>query len=139
VDLTGGLDVPGFTITSNAFWGEFAAGTWTLQIQDIKGKTIGTIKNWSLTFIGNNAATVQAPLVYTPEFAALATAAREVVKPGTSTTIDLIALPGATTINLNGGVSDRRSRRDGRDRSEKCQCGRHYRNGDTDRPHQRRQ
>ncbi len=103
VDQTGGLDVSGSTITSNAFWGELATGTWTLQVQDIQGKSIGTIKSWSLTFLGDNAATVQTPLVYTPEFAALATAARELVKPGTSTTIDLIALPNTTTINLNGG------------------------------------
>jgi subtilisin-like proprotein convertase family protein len=104
VDLTGGLDVSGSTITSNAFWGELATGTWTLQVQDIQGRTVGTINSWSLTFIGDNAASVQAPLVYTPEFASLATAAREVVKPGTSTTIDLIALPNTTTINLNGGA-----------------------------------
>jgi subtilisin-like proprotein convertase family protein len=106
-DQTDGLDVSGSTITSNAFWGELATGTRTLQIQDIQGNSIGTIKSWSLTFIGDTAATVQAPLVYTPEFASLATAAREVVKPGTSTTIDLIALPGATTINLNGGAGTR--------------------------------
>jgi subtilisin-like proprotein convertase family protein len=104
VDQTGGLDVSGTTITSNAFWGELATGTWTLEIQDIQGKSIGTINSWSLTFIGDNAATVQAPLVYTPEFATLATTAREIVKPGTSTTIDLIALPGTTSINLNGGA-----------------------------------
>jgi subtilisin-like proprotein convertase family protein len=104
VDQTGGLDVSGSTITSNAFWGELATGTWTLQIQDVKGQAIGTIKSWSLTIIGDAAATVQSPLDYTPEFAALATAAREIVKPGTSTTIDLIALPGTTTITLNGGA-----------------------------------
>lgn len=104
VDQTGELDVSGLTITSNAFWGELATGIWTLQVEDIQGQTVGTIKSWSLTVIGDNAATVQTPLVYTPEFATLATAAREVVKPGTATTIDLIALPGTTTINLNGGA-----------------------------------
>lgn len=105
-DETGGLDVSGSTITSNAFWGENAVGTWTLEIEDINGKVIGTISNWSLTFIGDNAATVQTPLVYTPEFATIATAARQVVKPGTSTTIDLIAMPGASLINLNGGAGE---------------------------------
>ncbi len=103
VDKTGGLDVSGSTMTSNAFWGENATGTWTLEVEDIDGQQIGTINNWSLTFIGDDAATVQTPLVYTPEFATIATASREVVKPGTSTTIDLIALPGTTAINLNGG------------------------------------
>ena len=105
-DETGGLDVSGSTITSNAFWGENAVGTWTLEVEDISGKVVGTISNWSLTFIGDNAATVQTPLVYTPEFAMIATASREVVTPGTSTTIDLIALPGTTTINLNGGAGE---------------------------------
>jgi hypothetical protein len=70
-DATRGLDVSGTTITSNAFWGEVATGTWTLQLQDISGKAIGTISSWSLTFLGDNAATVQTPLVYTPEFADL--------------------------------------------------------------------
>ncbi|MDB5403272.1 MAG: hypothetical protein JWQ55_5290 [Rhodopila sp.] len=103
-DQTGGPDVSGSVITSNAFWGETATGTWTLRVQDINGNTVGTIGSWSLTFLGDNAATVQTPLVYTPEFASLATVARDVVTPGTSTTIDLIALPSITTINLNGGA-----------------------------------
>jgi subtilisin-like proprotein convertase family protein len=104
VDQTGGLDISGSVMTSNAFWGENAVGTWTLEVQDISGKVIGTINSWSLTFIGDNAATVQTPLVYTPEFASITTAARDVVMPGTSTTIDLIALPNVTAINLNGGA-----------------------------------
>ncbi len=103
-DQTGGLDVSGMVMTSNAFWGENAAGTWTLQVQDVGGSTVGTIATWSLTFLGDNEATAQTPLVYTPEFASLANASRDVVTPGTSTTIDLIALPGTTTINLNGGA-----------------------------------
>jgi subtilisin family serine protease len=41
----------------------------SLQIQDDNGTTIGTISDWSLTVWGDNAATVQTPLVYTPEFA----------------------------------------------------------------------
>ena len=105
-DATGGLDVSGSTITSNAFWGENAVGTWTLEVEDINAKVIGTISNWSLTFIGDNAATAQTPLVYTPEFAMIATASRQVVTPRTSTTIDLIALPGTTVINLNGGAGE---------------------------------
>lgn len=103
-DQTGGLDVSGAVITSNAFWGSAAVGTWTLQIQDISGQSAGTIQSWSLTFIGDNAATVQTPLIYTPEFATIATSARQVVTPGNATTIDLIALPATTTINLNGGA-----------------------------------
>lgn len=105
-DLTGALDVSGDVITSNAFWDESASGTWTLQIQDIGGRAVGTVKDWSLVILGDNATTIDEPLVYTPEFAdlAVADAARTVVTPGKATTIDLIALPGPTTINLNGGA-----------------------------------
>jgi subtilisin-like proprotein convertase family protein len=104
-DVTGSLDISGDVITSNAFWGETAAGTWTLQAQDINGHSVGLISSWSLTVIGDNAATVASPLVYTPEFASLAAAnaSRTVVTPRGATTIDLIALPGTTTVNLNGG------------------------------------
>ncbi len=98
-------DLSGATLTSNAFWGENATGTWTLQIQDIAGQTIGTITSFSLTFLGDRTSASATPLVYTPEFAALAavSAARTTVTPAGATTIDLIAMPGTTTINLNGG------------------------------------
>lgn len=105
-DLSDGVDVTGDVITSNAFWGEDAAGTWTLAVTDIAGTLIGTIRGWSLTVTGDNAATVATPLVYTPEFPTLAaaSASRAVASPDGSTAIDLIALPGTTTINLNGGA-----------------------------------
>ena len=108
-DHTGGLDLTGSTIESNAFWGESAAGTWTLQVQDSSGRTIGTISDWTLTIDGD-AGTGQAPLVYTPEFAQLASSggARTVVSNAGlgTTTIDLIALPNPTSINLNGGAGE---------------------------------
>ena len=107
VDETGGLDVSGNMITSNAFWGEDSAGTWTLQVQDIGGTAPSTLQGWELVLWGDNEATIAAPLVYTPEFARLAIAdtSRIVVSnQGThATTIDLIALPDATSVNLNGG------------------------------------
>jgi subtilisin-like proprotein convertase family protein len=105
-DLTGGQDLNGDLITSNAFWGDTSAGTWTLQVQDISGLYVGTVRSWNLTVLGDNAATAVAPLVYTPEFATLAApgSARTVVIPGTAKTIDLIALPGATNVDVNGGA-----------------------------------
>jgi subtilisin-like proprotein convertase family protein len=106
-DETGGLDLTGNTITSNAFWGENAQGTWTLEAQNLNG-TVATVSNWSLTVWGDAGATVADPLVYTPEFAALAASspARQIVSDaGTaSRTLDLIALPNQTTLNLNGGA-----------------------------------
>ena len=113
VDTTGGLNLSGDVITSNAFWGENSTGTWTLQAQDVNGNAIGTIQNWSLTVWGdttstgsNAVATANMPLIFTPEFAQLAAEdpARTVINPNGTTGIDLIALPGTTSINLNGGA-----------------------------------
>ena len=107
VDETGGLDLSGNMITSNAFWGEDAAGTWTLQVQDIGGAVVGTLQGWELVLWGDDVATVASPLVYTPEFASIGvtdTARTVVASRGTDAiTIDLIALPGTTSIDLNGG------------------------------------
>jgi subtilisin family serine protease len=106
-DKTGGLDLSGSVMTDNAFWGEDSTGTWTLEAVN-SGSAIATVTNWNLTFWGDNAATVATPLVYTPEFAGLAVTdpARTVVAPtdGNTTTIDLIALPDTTSVNLNGGA-----------------------------------
>ncbi len=108
-DLTGGLNLTGSVITENAFWGEDSTGTWTLEVQNTGGAT-AVLQGWSLTFWGDNVASMQTPLVYTPAFASLAATdpARTVISPGTSTTIDLIALPGTTSINLNAhtGIID---------------------------------
>ena len=106
-DLTGGLDVSGDTISSNAFWGEAAAGTWTLSVQDAGGQTVGQVQDWTLTATGDATTAPPPPLVYTPEFARLAASSpgRTQVGPGATgtTTIDAIALPGPTYLNLNGG------------------------------------
>ena len=108
-DLTGGLDLTGSVIDDNAFWGETSTGTWTLQVRNTGGST-AVLQDWSLTLLGDNAATVATPLVFTPEFSALAAAdpARTVISTGNATTIDLIALPGTTAINLNAttGIID---------------------------------
>lgn len=106
VDQTNRLDLTGYSITSNAFWGEMAQGTWTLQATNLAGQT-ATINDWSLTLWGDAASHAAPALIYTPEFARLAgaNAARTIVDAtgqGTST-IDLIALRGTTTLNLNGG------------------------------------
>ena len=106
-DETGGLDLTGNTITSNAFWGENAQGTWTLEAENLSGQ-VATVSNWSLTVWGDAGTTAGYPLVYTPEFAALAASSptRQIVSDAgtTSRTIDLIALPGNSSLNLNGGA-----------------------------------
>ena len=107
-DNTGGLDLNNSVITSNAFWGEQAIGIWKLTTLNLQTGATATLANWTLTVWGDDAATVPTPLVYTPEFAALAAAdpGRLVVSTaGTNAdTLDLIALPGATSIDLNGGT-----------------------------------
>ena len=107
-DRSDGMDLSGAVVTDNAFWGENAAGTWTLQIQDIGGAVAGTVLAWAMEVWGDSMAIAAPPLVYTPEFAALAApgSTRSVVSNhGTPTnTIDLIALPNTTQINLNGGA-----------------------------------
>jgi subtilisin-like proprotein convertase family protein len=104
-DETGGLDLTGDQITSNAFWGENASGTWTLQVTDTNGTVVGNVQDWSLTVLGDAGAGA-APLVYTPEYALLAAQsdARTVVTPDGTNTIDLIGLTGTTQLNLNGGA-----------------------------------
>jgi subtilisin family serine protease len=108
-DLTGGMDLTGSVIDDNAFWGEASTGTWTLEVQNTGGST-AVLQDWSLTLLGDNAATVATPLVFTPEFSALAAAdpTRTVISTGSATTVDLIALPGTTAINLNAttGIID---------------------------------
>jgi subtilisin-like proprotein convertase family protein len=105
-DRTGGLDLSGYSITSNAFWGELAQGSWTLEATNHTGQT-ATISGWSLTLWGDAPGSAAPALIYTPEFARLAAAdpGRAIVDPlGLGvTTIDLIALPGATKLDLNGG------------------------------------
>lgn len=108
-DQTGGLTLADTTITSNAFWGENAQGTWTLQVQDTTGQDIGTLTDWTLQVWGDDAATSSAPLVYTPDFAALAAgdSARTVVSSDNNpytTAIDVVGqMTGPTILNLNGG------------------------------------
>ena len=106
-DNTGGLDLSGSMVTDNAFWGENATGTWTLSVSNVGGSD-GMLQGWMLKVWGDDASAVASPLVFTPEFAALAAtdAARTVVSnAGASTdTIDLIALPATTRIDLNGGT-----------------------------------
>ncbi len=104
-DETHGMDLSGDAVTSNAFWGENAAGNWTLQVQDTNGTVVGAVQNWNLTVWGDAGAGA-APLVYTPEFALVAAqdAVRTVLVPDATTTIDLIGLTNTTNINLNGGA-----------------------------------
>ena len=108
VDQSSALTLADLSISSNAFWGESAAGTWTLMLQDDNGQDAGTLSDWTLTVTGD-AEGRAVPLVYTPEFAALAAAdpARTLVAPGAGSgpnTLDVVGqMTGATVLDLNGG------------------------------------
>jgi subtilisin-like proprotein convertase family protein len=104
IDQTGGQDLTGSVITSNAFWGEQGQGTWTLSAENASG-TAAVLHGWGLKLEGD-AGAGSAPLVYTPEFASIAASAATVPVVGGNgaTTLDLAALPGATIINLGGGA-----------------------------------
>ncbi len=97
-------------ITSNAFWGEQGAGTWTLLAQDGTGAEHAVLDGWSLTAWGDGAggtAGGATPLVVTPEFAALAAAdpSRTALGGGGATTLIAAgAMTGATILDLNGGA-----------------------------------
>lgn len=103
-DQTGGQDLTGSVITSNAFWGEQGQGTWTLSAENESGAT-AIIKDWRLTLEGD-AGAGSAPLVYTPEFAAIAASAASVPVVGGNgaTALDLAVLPGTTRLDLGGGM-----------------------------------
>ncbi len=110
-DQTGGMTLPADPITANAFWGESAAGTWTLLLQDANGADAGVLRDWTLTVTGDAPGAVSgiasgaAPLVFTPEFAALAAADPARTRIGGGTAIDVVgAMTGATTLDLNGGA-----------------------------------
>lgn len=50
-----GNDYTNWTFTSVKDWGEYAAGTWTLQVRDGISSDAGTFVNWSLTIHGTAA------------------------------------------------------------------------------------
>lgn len=59
-----------FTFSSTQFWGENAAGTWTLRVRDRLSGDEGVLKNWSLHAYGD-APDDDDTYIYTNEFAHL--------------------------------------------------------------------
>jgi len=63
-----------FTFSSTQFWGEQAAGNWTLQVRDRATGDEGTLKNWSLQVFGD-APSPHNTYIYTNSFASVGDAA----------------------------------------------------------------
>ena len=91
-------------VTDNAFMGEDGKGNWTVSILNTQtGQAVPYLDGFSVTIDGDGTATPD-PLVYTPEFDAIAASGRASVVDNGSHGIDLIALPNATSIDLAGGA-----------------------------------
>lgn len=103
-----------FTFDTVLDLGERAAGTWTLNVQDLNTGTVGTFTDWTLDLVGH-AASQQHTFIYTSDFAALVAAnpSRGVLSDaaGVNDTINASALgadnyldlSGASASSLNGG------------------------------------
>lgn len=101
-----GSDDLHFTVASNAFRAEDAAGTWSLHVYDLAGIDVGTLTGWTLRAIGD-APSADDSYIYTDAFATdfstLADAARHVLADAAgSDTINAAAVSTACTIDLLG-------------------------------------
>jgi subtilisin-like proprotein convertase family protein len=89
-----------FTLTSNAFRGESAAGTWTLRTKDVVSGATGTLHGWTLRAIGD-APGGDDTYIYTDAFAALGEPSRRVLADnGGIDTINASAVSAASSVNL---------------------------------------
>lgn len=91
-----------FSVTSNAFRGEFAAGVWTLKVSDLAAADLGVLAGWTLHAIGD-VPSADDTYVYTDSFAVLADPARRVLAdPSGTDTINAAALTTDCLIDLSG-------------------------------------
>ena len=91
-----------FTVTSNAFRGESAAGLWTLKVTDLAAADLGTLAGWTLHAIGD-APSAHDRFIYTDSFASLADPARHLLSDlSGSDTINAAALSADCVIDLGG-------------------------------------
>lgn len=95
-----------FTFASTQFWGEDAAGTWTLLVRDRATGDQGVLENWSLRINGdlpdnNNT------YIYTDEFGALGwQSERSFLQDlSGSDTLNAAAVTSSLTLNLDPGAT----------------------------------
>ncbi|HPF79115.1 MAG TPA: S8 family serine peptidase, partial [Alphaproteobacteria bacterium] len=92
-----------FEFSSVAHWGESSLGEWTLKIEDNVSGNIGTLNNWSVSFLGNEHS-VDDLYVYTNDYA-LASAENHILNDtdGGIDTLNAAAVTSDTVIDLSSG------------------------------------
>ncbi|GAB1256202.1 hypothetical protein NBRC116494_07040 [Aurantivibrio plasticivorans] len=111
-DVGHGAEDMVFSFGSRAHLGELSEGTWTLEITDSSGGSVGTLRNWSLDFSG------QAPqhtagsippesdvYIYTNEYLDLNEASRQTLSDSDhgDDAINVAAITGDVDLDLTGG------------------------------------
>jgi subtilisin-like proprotein convertase family protein len=95
-----------FETSANNFWGEDAAGTWTLTVTDTVSGNAGTLNSWSLQALGN-ASTTPTTYIYTDEFATASGADRAILNDASGTaTINTAAVTSGSYLDLHSGALD---------------------------------
>jgi len=94
-----------FTFSSTQFWGEDAAGTWTLRVRDRATFDQGVLNNWTLRVYGD-APTVNNAYIYTNEFGTLGAQPNRATLEDTSgmDTLNAAALTSNLVLNLIPGA-----------------------------------
>jgi subtilisin-like proprotein convertase family protein len=97
-----------FTVSSNAFLGEAAVGSWSVTVADLAGGDAGSIGPWALRVIADDTfttsdAAIADTYIYTNAFATLTESARRTLSdPGGTDTINASAVTVASVIDLSG-------------------------------------
>jgi subtilisin-like proprotein convertase family protein len=97
-----------FTFSSTQFWGEQAAGNWTLRLRDRATGDTGVLKNWSLQVYGN-APNLNDTYIYTNSFARVGnTGSRtQLQDSGGRDTINAAAVTSNLLLDLRSGIRNR--------------------------------
>ena len=95
-----------YEMSANNFWGENAAGTWTLTVSDSTTGDVGKLNSWTLTGLGNSYST-PSTYIYTNEFATAAGSTRAVLHDTSgSATINTAAVTTGSVLDLHPGATD---------------------------------
>lgn len=105
---TQGLTDLQFTFSSAQFWGEQAAGNWTLRVSDRATADEGVLKNWSLRVYGDGPSPNDT-YIYTDSFARVgSTASRtQLQDDGGRDTINAAAVTSNLSLDLRTGIRNR--------------------------------
>ncbi len=93
-----------WTFTSNAFFGETSAGSWTVRVTDKVAGVAGTINNLNLTAFGG-AATVDSTYVFTDAFSRGGAAPYVLTDRSGNDILNASTVTSSVTIDLRDGAS----------------------------------